>query len=277
MREREDSARGRLAVRVQDRDEHDGEQNENDHSPDAAARGNRPRGGRTAIGLEHFRERLGSPGRHRLPSVGHLPPTTGMSSSHAGGGPSPFVRKSFITAGLRPAASSIVLIARANGTMKTRSTRRVISATASARRPPAARSSRSSSGQVATVIVVAQIIPLRNGSSVQRLARSSVPITSTNRIIRVMSLGPSARMCFLTPDRAHHDNSAAILSPCSSSGRRRLDGLTVRIERLQLALLLQDRGNVRGIAHCDDLQPPGPSTCVPRLAPRRRYSAIRAG
>jgi hypothetical protein len=63
---------------------------------------------------------------------------------------------------------------------------------------------------VATAIVVAQIIPLRNGSSVQRLARSSVPITSTNRMIRVMSLDPSARMCFLTPDRALHHEWRAI-------------------------------------------------------------------
>ena len=52
---------------------------------------------------------------------------------------------------------------------------------------------------MATAIVVAQIIPLRNGSSVQRLASSSAPITSTNRTIRVMSVRPfSAHFGILT-------------------------------------------------------------------------------
>jgi hypothetical protein len=62
---------------------------------------------------------------------------------------------------------------------------------------------------VATAIVVAQTIPLRNGS-VQRLARSSVPMTSTNRMILVISLDPSSCMRFLTPDRAHHYKWRAI-------------------------------------------------------------------
>ena len=53
-------------------------------------------------------------------------PTTGISEIHEGGGPSPRARKSFITIGLRSAASSSTLIARANGTMNVTNTASVI-------------------------------------------------------------------------------------------------------------------------------------------------------
>jgi hypothetical protein len=55
------------------------------------------------------------------------------------------------------------------------------------------RSSRINAGQVATVMVVAQINPLRNGSSVKKLPANSMPITTTHSTIRVISLVSSDR------------------------------------------------------------------------------------
>jgi hypothetical protein len=115
-------------------------------------------------------------------------PTNGISEIHDGGGPSPLARKSFITIGLRSAASSSTPIARTNGTMNVRNTASVIIDAAIHRRPPTRRSSRRSTGHVAIAIVVAQINPLRNGRSVHTLPASSTPITSTNSTTRVISL-----------------------------------------------------------------------------------------
>jgi len=118
-------------------------------------------------------------------------PAHGMPATHAGGAPIPRARKSVITAGLRSAASSSVVIAMANGAMKASRTRRVMIAAASGRRPPVARCRRNSSGQVAIAMVVAQISPLRNGSNVHALPSSSAPTKSTNSMMRVMSVEAS--------------------------------------------------------------------------------------
>ena len=124
-------------------------------------------------------------------SVAHLSancsPTPGMLSSHVGAGPSPCAIKSRMTAGLRSAASSSVLIASENGTMKASRTTRVMSATARDRRPPVIRCTHNNSGQVATTIVVAQISAPRNGRSVQKLPASRSPMKSTRSMIRVTS------------------------------------------------------------------------------------------
>ena len=73
--------------------------------------------------------------------------------------------------------------------MKITSITTVMITVATQRRPPARRSTRSISGQVATTIVVAQIKAPRNGSSVHRLAPISTQIMSTNSVMRVRSKG----------------------------------------------------------------------------------------
>ena len=92
-------------------------------------------------------------------------------------------------------------------------------ATASGRRPPVSRCTRNNVGQVATAIVVAQIIPLRNGSSVQALPASSAPMTRTKRTTRVISF---ASDCIASSSLRDPSRLTWSLSPCAPMTHRGL-------------------------------------------------------
>jgi len=72
-------------------------------------------------------------------------------------------------------------MAMATGTISTKSSSTDIAVTAAQRRPPRWRCIQRISGQVATTIMIAQMIAPRNGCRIQRLAAMSPPVNSTPR------------------------------------------------------------------------------------------------
>ena len=81
----------------------------------------------------------------------------------------------------------MVPIAADSGTTSTSSRTTDITVTASQRRPPAQRCTLISSGQVATTIMIAQMIAPRNGRRIHSEAAISPPITITVSRMRVSS------------------------------------------------------------------------------------------
>src|SRR5688500_9048998 len=80
-----------------------------------------------------------------------------------------------------------VAIAAESGTTSTSSRTTDITVTASQRRPPLRRCAHSIIGQVATTIIVAQMIAPRNGCRIQNEAAISPPMNSTVSTMRVSS------------------------------------------------------------------------------------------
>jgi hypothetical protein len=84
----------------------------------------------------------------------------------------------------------MVATASKKGTMTIIKIRSVITATASPRLFFIRAWSHSKRGHVATTIMVAQTIEVRNGRSIQKLAAMNTPIKSTASVVPVMSREP---------------------------------------------------------------------------------------
>jgi hypothetical protein len=114
-------------------------------------------------------------------------PTTGRFATQTGGGGKEYVAAPLIHPTIWSAWLTIVPTEREKGMIKTSSRARVIMTTAGERLPPNHRWKRSMTGQVATTIMVAQIIARRKGRMIQNTAVSRTPMKRMPRVIPVMS------------------------------------------------------------------------------------------
>ncbi len=121
--------------------------------------------------------------RHRSATY---PPTSGRLISQAGGGGSWNEASAFAQPTIRSKFWVIAATASKNGTTKTRSSAKVMIATASPRLFHSWRCTRSISGKVATTRVVAQMIAGKNGHRIQNEATIS---PATNRIASIVRTG----------------------------------------------------------------------------------------
>jgi hypothetical protein len=191
MREGENAARRSVAVRIENREQKNSEHDQYEGAPEPAGGGDRPRGNRTGVGADGHRKRFGAARGQGLPLRRN--PLANQRDAR-----DPFRRRTETMGeeGVDHRGTAMRSIQQC--TMNTTRTRNIMIATARPRRPPVSRCSRSKAGQVAMAIVVAQIVPLRNGSSVQKLPASRMPITRTNSTTRVMSVDESDCIEFLT-------------------------------------------------------------------------------
>jgi hypothetical protein len=108
-------------------------------------------------------------------------PTNGRPASHDGGGGSRRSARSFAQPVMTSMLPTSVPMAMATGTIRTSSSRTDITVTAAQRWPPRRRCTQRMIGQVATTIMIDQMIAPRKGCRIHRQAKIKPPVKSTPR------------------------------------------------------------------------------------------------
>src|SRR5262249_1872569 len=114
-------------------------------------------------------------------------PISGSRPTQSGGGGTDQVASCCTPPAMSSEYEMIVVRAKVSGTSRPSSNTTVITATASPRRPHSTDCARTSSGHVATTIMIAQTTAGRNGRKIQKLATIMPPMNSTPSVTRARS------------------------------------------------------------------------------------------
>ena len=123
-----------------------------------------------------------------------------MVFTHSGGGGTLNPDSDLTHDAMSSDLTAMAVTAPKRGTTMTISSINVMTAAAYRRRPQRIFWSLRRTGHVATTMIVAQIMDVRKGRSIQKLAAIRIPMNSTASIVRVMScLEKSCELIFVSP------------------------------------------------------------------------------